>query len=222
MARSKAAEEMDELQEQLRPLLEEHGFRMRSRTCNRATFDGLIHVINFQMGRFDPPGTSYVPWFRKNRYGKFTLNVGVYVSEVASTFGIRAHPFAQEVDCCIRARLGALGPERADRWWDLPARPKATADLRTRIERDAFPFLARFESRDSVLQELGRAEEVSGVGGPPRIVCAIILAHRGQVENARNLLATQIRLAADPKHTEYVHTLADRLGLGRIDPQIGK
>jgi hypothetical protein len=219
MAKSKAAEELDHLQSQLRPFLKEHGFRIRARTSNRQTSDGLTHVINFQMGRFDPPGTSYIPWFRKNLYGVFTVNVGVYVPEVATAqLGIQPRSFVQEVDCCMRERLGMLGPEHSDRWWDLPSNRDTAADLEQRLERDALSLPERFESRDSVLDELGRAEEISGIGGPPRIICAIMLAHRGQIGRARDLLAAQIRLSASPKHSEYVQALADRLGLGRIDP----
>src|SRR5450631_794281 len=189
MAKSKSAEEMDELQSRLRPFLEESGFRMRSRTCNRKTSDGLTHVINFQMGRFDPPGTSYIPWFRKNLYGKFTVNVGVYVPEVASEIdGASPRSSIQEPDCCVRKRLGALGPERSDLWWSVRSEKKTVAEVRLRLDRDAFPWFRRFETRDSLLQELEKAEETWGTGGPPRIICAILLAHRGQTEKARENL----------------------------------
>jgi len=61
------------------------------------------------MGRFDPPGTSYIPWFRKNLYGKFTVNVGVYVPEVAILrYGSKGRSFALEVECCVRMRLVQL------------------------------------------------------------------------------------------------------------------
>src|SRR5579863_6346089 len=218
MAKSKPAEVMDELQSQLQPFLEECGFRMRSRTCNRTTADGLTHVINFQMGRFDPPGTSYIPWFRKNLYGKFTVNVGVYVPEVASQkYGGSPRSSIQEPDCCVRQRLGALGPERSDLWWSVRSEKKTVADLRLRLERDAFPWFRRLETRDSLLHELEKVDETWGSGGAPRIICAILLAHRGQTEKARENLIIQVRKRSDPKHTEYVQALADHLGLGKID-----
>lgn len=205
---------MDDLQEKLRPFLREHGFRSQARTCNRTTSDGLIHVINFQMGRFDPPGTNFIPWFRENRYGSFTVNLGVYVPEIALAeyYWVKPRPFAQEVHCCIRTRLGQLGGE-SDIWWHLPSGETTVRDLRTRFERDAFPFFARVDGRDSILREL---EEGRG-SFAPRIHRAIILAARGQTENARELLSEQIRSSNSAKHSEHVQDIAVRIGLARID-----
>lgn len=216
MAKTKAAEDMDRLQANLRPFFKEHGFRMQTRTANRITSDGLTHVINFQMGRFDPPGTSYIPWFRKNLYGKFTVNVGVYVPEVATLhYRSKERSFAPEVECCVRMRLGHLGGELADRWWDLPGSQGTETDLRRRFETDAFPFLARLESRDLLLREF---EANPSIGGPgSRITRAIMLAARGQTEPARNLLSAQIRGTSNMKHIEYVQRLAEQIGLGRIE-----
>lgn len=218
MPKSKAAEEMDELESQLRPFLEQHGFRMRSRTCNCMTTDGLTHVINFQMGRFDPPGTSYIPWFRKNLYGKFTVNVGIYVPEVfRHTHTIQPGSFIAEPDCCVRARLGNLGPEPEDLWWKVRANSRTVAELQLRLKRDAIPFLERLQTRDALLNELGKIEESYGSGGPPRVVCAIILAHRGQKEAARANLIAQARKVARPDHTEHLKRLADGLGLEALE-----
>jgi hypothetical protein len=216
MAKTKATEEMDRLQGNLRPFLKEHGFRVKARTANRATSDGLTHVINFQMGRFDPPGTSYIPWFRQNLYGKFTVNVGVYVPEVAILrYGSKERSFAAEVECCVRMRLAQLGGEKADRWWNLPGDQRAETDLRRRFENDAFPFLARLRNRDLLLQEF---ESNPVIGGPgSRITSAIILAARGLTEPARSLLSAQIRASRSIDHIEYVRRLAEQIGLGRID-----
>ncbi len=204
---------MDEVQWQLRPLLKEHGFRMRSRTCNRTSADGLIHVVNFQMGRYDPPGTYEIPGLRENLYGKFTVNVGIYVPEIARLrLGKITSDFAQEVDCCIRQRLGHLAGS-SDLWWNLPASDSTVADLRLRIERDALPFLANHEDRTAVLRQLETAAHVTG--GPPRISRAIILAHRGEIEQARKLLREQIR-SASGEHVRHVQVIAELLNLGRL------
>ena len=64
---------LDELQAKLRPALNDWGFRARVRAFNRATSDGLTEVVKLQMGRFDPPGTTYFPGLRENLYGKFNL-----------------------------------------------------------------------------------------------------------------------------------------------------
>jgi hypothetical protein len=201
---------MDDLQLSLRPFLKKHGFRLQARTCNRTTADGLTHVVNFQMSRFDSPGTSYFPWLRKNLYGKFTVNVGVYVPEVGlAEYGAQSRTFVPEVYCCIRMRLGQLGG-KSDVWWSLPGNKATIQDIQVRIERDAFPFLARCENRDGVLQELAL-----GTGTlTPRISRAIILAHRGEFDDARELLRNQINATPSAKHCEYVQQIAERLNLG--------
>ncbi len=211
MAKSEPAKAMDDLQSQLRPFLKERGFRLQARTCNRTTADGLKHVINFQMGRFDPPGTSYIPWSRKNLYGKFTINIGIYVPEVGlAEYGLSPRAFIQEPYCCIRVRLAQLSGE-SDVWWKLPASQTTIDDIKGRIEQDALSFFARCENRYAVLQELER-----GTGTlKPRISQAIILAHRGEVEKAKELLHAQAQ-SATAEHRDYVQQIAEHLKLGRI------
>jgi hypothetical protein len=206
VAKTKTSVQMDEVQSQVRPFLEERGFRLRARTLNRTTSDSQVHVINFQMGQ---------RWLQ----GKFTVNVGVYVPEVARVLdGPHKRSFVQEPECCVRHRLGSLGPEHKDLWWDLPLDGPSTAELRLRLERDALAFLARFETLQSVLVELGRLKGSSGLGLPPRIVCAILLAHRGEIEQAKELLTAQVRETANRGHAEYVQRVAEGLGLGSILP----
>jgi hypothetical protein len=108
--KSDLARTLDELQGKLRPALTERGFRARGRAFNRLTSDGLTEVVQVQMGSFDPPGSVPIPGLRENRYGKFTVNLGVLVPEVAEQYG-RGAPksFVQEYNCCIRTRLGLLG-----------------------------------------------------------------------------------------------------------------
>lgn len=196
---------MDDVQAQLRPFLEERGYRWRVRTGNRKTGDGLIHVLNFQMGQ-------------RSLQGKFTVNVGVYVPEVARAhFGSDTPSFIHEPTCCIRRRLGSLGPEQRDLWWKLPLGWFGISGLKRRLERDALPFLARFETRDFILQELTPLKGNIGGGMPNRIVCAILLAHRGETEAARSMLAAQIREVANPGHAAHVRELSERLGLGLIE-----
>ena len=101
VAKTKSAAAMDDVQAQLRPFLEERGYRWRVRTGNRKTGDGLIHVLNFQMGQ-------------RSLQGKFTVNVGVYVPEVARAhFGSDSPSFIHEPTCCIRRRLGSSDPNNA-------------------------------------------------------------------------------------------------------------
>jgi len=217
MAKSKPTQGIDELQAGVRPFLKELGFRARARAFNRITSDGLTHVIEFQLGRFDPPGSHYVG-FRQNLYGKFTVNVGVYVPEVDKyTFpGGGERSFVHEYDCCIRERLGNLGPEHRDIWWDLEAPHDQAAEVFRRIERDAFPFFAQFETRDSILNQLtGKSNHQ--ITSRPTIVCAIILSVRGQRDEARSLLAAHVQKHSNEPHSAWVHALSEKLGLGVLN-----
>jgi hypothetical protein len=76
MNKSALARTVDELQGRLSPLLRQTGFKKHGRTYNRTTKDGLTHVIGFQMGAFDPPGTTYFPGLRNNMKGRFAVNFG--------------------------------------------------------------------------------------------------------------------------------------------------
>lgn len=218
MKKSDTVEAMDALQALLRPALQQTGFRRRARTFNRVTSDGLTHVINLQMGSFDPPGTVEIPGLRENLYGRFTVNVGVYVPEVARYHGGgEARSTVQEYHCCLRARLGGLGPERRDLWWRVEPRPEIADELLQRLHRDALPWLGRFDTRDAILSEL-LPESRNHWTTVPWIVCAIVLAVRGESEAARKLLAAHVRQGDHPAgHTAYVGELADRLGLTAVD-----
>lgn len=87
MPKSDFAVAVDSIQKALRPVLKVHGFKAHGRTFNRLTEDGLTQVVSIQMGASDPPGTTYFPGLRENLHGLFTINLGVYVPEVAKYHG---------------------------------------------------------------------------------------------------------------------------------------
>ena len=218
MPKSRLATKLDAIQRSITPMLKSRDFRVTGRTYNRLTADGLTQVVNLQMGSFDPPGTTYIPGLRDNLYGLFTVNLGVYVPEVAGFHGGgEAKSFVREYHCCLRARLGELGPEHADFWWSIDAGSVASDELLVRLKRDAFPYFERYESRTQIVSELEGHTENYSSGGPPRITCAIILARRGERERARVLLAEQANEPGNPGHSAYVRELAERIGVGQLD-----
>jgi len=211
-AKSKATQAMDAAQAEVRGFLKRFGFRSRARTFNRTSSDGITHVIDFQMGRFDPPGTHYVG-FRQNLYGRFTANLGIYIPEVARLLGLGGEgSFVREYDCCIRTRLGLVGPDGQDIWWELDAARKYLPDLLHRIERDAFPLFTRFDTRDGVLSQRTEGTGYSDIN-PSRVVCAIVLATRGQQAEARNFLATEAYENRNHPGLPLVLSLAKTLGI---------
>jgi hypothetical protein len=203
---------MDAVASEVRLFLKQSVFRSRARAFNRISSDGLTHVIDFQMGRFDPPGTQYVG-FRKNWYGKFTVNLGIYVPEVARLINVGGERrFVREYDCCIRTRLGSLGPEASDMWWDLEAGHESVPYLLERFSKDAFPFFARFETRDDFLSQ--RRETAKYLrDNPSRIDCAIILATRGQRAEARDFLMAEAHESRTHPRLPFVLRIAEKLGI---------
>ncbi len=49
------------------------------------------------------------------------------------------------------------------------------------------------------------------------MVCAILLAHRGETEAARSMLAAQIREVRIRHHAAHVRELSERFGLDLIE-----
>lgn len=216
--KSEMAQRLDGLQSNLRPLLKGLGYRVHGRTFNRSTADGLTQVVHFQMGPFDPPGTVYVPGLTQDLYGKFTVNLGVYVPEVAEYQGGRlAGSVVHEYQCCIRARLRSLGPDGVETWWELNQIDDLSSEISKRLTEDGLPFLSRFESRDAILESWKGVTANFSAGYPPRIVCAIVLVKRGRRAEARTLLSAQARETLNPHHPEHVRGLAHRLGLGELE-----
>ena len=218
MPASEAKKSVDQIQRTLLPSLKEHGFKVRGRTFNRVTEDGLTQVINFQMGASDPPATTYIPGLRENLHGLFTVNLGVYIPEVSSLcVSGQAKAWVQEYYCSIRSRLGPVAGSERDIWWHARDPADAVADVQPLLLSYGLLFLDRFRNRDLILAELtghGKNLEHCAV---PRIVCAIILAGRGNLDSARSLLTAQaLESSHNRHHPAYVRGLAMRMGLGEV------
>jgi len=138
---------VDKIQSAIRPLLRERGFKVRGRTFNRRTDDGLTQVVNIQMGPSDPPGASPIPGLLDNLHGLFAINLGVYVPEVARRHGGgEAKSWVQEYHCCVRARLGELVGGGKEIWWHARADDEVIADVRRCLEDDGTMKLFQFSA----------------------------------------------------------------------------
>lgn len=213
MSKSEMARAMDEVQGALRSELKEAGFRKHGRSYNRVTSEGLTHVIGFQMGAFDPPGTTYIPGFTEDFYGRFWVNIGVYVPEVAHyRDGAEVRNVVRDYDCCIRTCLWRRAIR--DTWWPISTDNEVIAELKEQLMGEALPFLRRYEKRDQILKDFIKEADNTETMDVPRIVCAMILLKRGEREAARSLLAAQAREhTRNPGHPEYVAGLARKLGI---------
>ncbi len=222
MEKSRFAEQLDEIQTALAPFLKGKGFKKRGRTYNRRSTDNLISVINFQMGAFDPPGTTYIPGIRENFYGLFTINLGIFVPEVYTALSEgEVKNFVPEYYCHIRARLGRLGPKRQDIWWQANRSQELIDDLQRRLEMDALPFLRHFESREAIMRDWPDYYDKNKIGpSNPNIILAIILANRGRKDEAKSFLEKQIKETQHTGHKEYVRNLAKSLGFEELNVEL--
>jgi hypothetical protein len=220
MAKSEFAAAVDEIQTALTPWLRGLGFRKRARSFNRSSNDGLTHVVEFQMGRSEPPGTVAIPGFRESLYGSFTIHLGVHVPEVERRFGSSIDgAWIPEARCSVRQRLGPLIKEGADLWWAAKAEPAVIDDVRKGLESFGIPFLDRLGTRERMLGELPDHSGRNGTRYSPRMVIAIILLERGELDAARKMLRRYAQESQKPGHVERVRERAIEWGLGSLEDE---
>jgi hypothetical protein len=66
-------------------------------------------IVGIQMRPSGPPGTVELPGLRESLHGWFTVNLGVYIPEVALYHGGgEAKSWIQDYHCAIRTRLGCV------------------------------------------------------------------------------------------------------------------
>jgi hypothetical protein len=82
MSETAFASAMRAVVREIHPMLKRAGFRKRRHTFNRETAPGLVHVVNFQMGPYEVGEHVEIPGLRENLYGKFTVNLGVFIREI--------------------------------------------------------------------------------------------------------------------------------------------
>lgn len=204
---------LDNVQRSVTALLRPFGFKKGGRTYNRIFDCGIVHVINFQMGEY-PIGNYVIPGLRESSYGKFTVNLGVYLPCV---FEIEGYPrpkrMHQDYHCEIRDRLGSLAHGGEDVWWDLSEPAEVTAayigDVLVRI---GLPFLSQFESYEDVLNyfKLFRKFPFHNEGRSA-LAAAIVSYHLGRRSDAEHLFEAAIDHAKDhPGFRNHVKELRQR------------
>ena len=125
----------------LAPLLKENGFSKSSRNFYRES-ESAWRVVNVQSSQSN-----------SDMAGKFTVNLGVYLPQVAALAGqspVTGKP--KEYDCTVRKRIGALMPHGVDYWWELlPSTDPAAiaATVAAAVETYGLPW---FAANTSVLQ----------------------------------------------------------------------
>ncbi len=215
MPKSEVYKKMDSVISCVSPLLRELKYKKRGHTYNRTIQPGLIHVINFQMGKYEGENYQEIPPYRVNLYGKFTINIGVYIEEVHNLLcKWKVTNFISEPDCEIRKRIGELIDKGHDLWWDLNYEESVIGtDIKVKIEKFIIPFLARFSSTDQIIREW----EIhgNGIGFPPRgrLSIAILFFYRGDKNIARDLIMQEYNENITKPYASFVMGVAEQLDI---------
>jgi hypothetical protein len=215
---------MKEVVAQAAPLLKAAGFRKRRHSFNRTTEPGLVQVVFFWMGPFDPPG----PGSEKNRaakeamglrtdyYGTFTIRLGVYVPEMALNESDRPGSWVNEYDCQLRVAIGELLPGDDDLWWSLD-RPDIAADRAlVTLQEVALPWLDSRAARDAIIASydaVGWAELGLNPVGPVQIAWLLKDRDRGKAEA---ILRAYLNEDLGPGHRQYLEARLREGGFGHL------
>jgi len=158
--------------------------------------------------------------YRPSLYGKFTVNLGVWIPEVGEYhLGNPRGKTVHEYDCQIRARLGVLMEPPADRWWVLDDDwPESAGAVLSALEESGLPFLDRFRSREAICEEWVEYAEPRGLGPTSRLVVAIIHAVAGRKDAAQLVFTDHYLRTTQEPHREYLGKLAGRLGFVVPEP----
>lgn len=194
------------------PLLKVAGFRKRRHTFNRSPEPGLVQVVNFQMGAFEPPGpgSEFHRTAREsiglagNLYGRFTVNLGVYVAEMVLPGSDHRGGWVNHYDCQLRKRIGELLALRKDVWWSLDDFETAASTALDALQEAGIPWLDGLVSRDAILA-LYEAVGRRGLGmtpvGPVQI--AWLLKDRDR-KGAETVLRAYLEAPLAPGHRRRV------------------
>jgi len=197
----------------LTPSLRQAGFRKRRHSFNRGTAHGMVQVVSFQMGPYDPPGTEEIPGLRPNLYGLFAVNLGVYVPQMGDE-PKRERNWVNEYDCHLRKRLGELVPPgHHDLWWSLDEPEVAAPDVKAALAEHGLPWLEGLSSRESVLDGfylLG--SEALGMAPRARIDIARLHLAMGDEAAADRELTLHWNDELAPSHRDYFLGVLKELG----------
>jgi len=202
------------------PVMKTSGFRKRRHAFNRSREDGVVAVLNFQMGSSEHPGSYEIPGLKDNLYGKFTVNLGIAFEEMwkidLSSASKAFPPFVNEYECHLRLRLGELTRNGGDAWWSLKsAGDRVAREVAGLIEGFAIPWLERFDTRRAVLTAWERQERISREDRLALVIATIYL-HEGQAESAQRTFIEYWRTPHNAQHVEWLRHLAPRFGIASL------
>jgi hypothetical protein len=162
----------------MKEVLEPVGFRRHGASFHRTRTCGFIDTITLQAG------VGFL-------LGKDTVNLGVYIPEVAallepakSVEEARARKHPKEYECQLRMRLSRL-VFGEDRWFDRDA-PGIEIEISSLLTSCALPYFAQFGSLAAIADGVREGRFPNSVV-PPGLQAAVFYL-LGEHEQARSIL----------------------------------
>ena len=203
------------------PSLKAAGFRKRRHVFNRSLDRGMTQVVNFQMGASQPPGAESLP-LRPNLYGRFTVNLGVFVPEMVIEPALAPGKWVNEYDCQLRQRLGNLMPGGVDLWWSLGDPDEAVVAVRTALVSDGLPWLDRLKTREAlVVAYRSDGAKALGMASNAPLLMAWLLAPTDRAA-AEALLTGYLAEELQPTHRAWVEQRLIDAGFGQLIRRIDR
>ena len=181
------------------------GFQQKGRAFYRVIEPGFAHIIELGLGQ------SWSMWSNQ-----FTVDVLVFLQEAYEVLYSTPAPHRPTGSHCeLSMRLGLLDSPPADKWWPLSTPIESlVADVETRIERLALPFLSKLAGRRAFVDEWRkRGNEALGLKPRGNLVAAIVLKQLGDEDEAKEIIrATLLESIGQPTERFYAQ-IAAKLGV---------
>lgn len=201
---------LDQIQKLIHKELKNFGFTKKGRTFNKIVDEGIVHVINFQSGEY-PVGDNYViPGIRESLYGKFTVNLGVFVSDIYEvTQEGSSKDFIPEYICQIRSRLHELTNEDNE-WRTVDENYIQLADeIINELTTHAFPWFNHFTYREEIIKNL-QNKRINNLHVRIGKLNAALIQIKFDREKGEKLFREHYKLSSK-SHQEYILELAKKL-----------
>jgi len=220
--KSPIAIRLDEIQSRIGKALQPLGFKRKGRTFRRETDHEVLQIIALQAGPFEigPPLPPQASHLRPDLYGKFTINLGVFVPEIYERTNppIAMSRVISDAHSSIRTRLPHID-EGEDIWWPiLDSADEDVEDILALLIHVGIPFLDRFRTRELIVRDWISANQRIG-----RLDVAMILLRQGDKQGAKRLFEEHLQVSeaegSEPyqvNHRRYVRELATKLGFGEL------
>jgi Domain of unknown function (DUF4304) len=186
--------------------LTHEGFKRRAPHLFRRSHD-VLHCIHFQSSKW---GTA--------SEGQFTVNLVVtWVSVFEAWTGkpLPANPATASYP--IQQRIGHCLPNKLDKWWSVggDTDPEVLAQEVGMVIAQLAPGF--FEPFSSTLDVLVRVRDTKALPGLTRAQAALVHAHLAHVagsgHEAEDILAAELKLAANSPFKSSIRSFAQRAGI---------